>query len=194
MNYDAIKESLARLVRSLTARFEYQALRAAKVVAQNDDYTLELVPEDEAWPGMSRVPIRTGIPGCRFRVRAGARVFFTFEGADSTRPLVTEWDEAGVDKVIFKAGIVDLRDEKGRSIACNGDLVMIPTTKGLPVQFVMPNPLGGLPVPQVLTVMSTSTPPAPIGTVVLPPMMAVCGSPPGFMILGQVISVSPNKS
>lgn len=185
MNLDGAKKALQALVRAMTQKYDYHAVRAAKVVSQNDDYTLELKPEDEAWPGMSHVPIRTGLPGCRFKVTAGARVLFTFEDGNPTRPVVTGWDEAGVERIIFKAGIVDLRDEKGRAIACNGDAVIIPSALGIPIGLFMPDPLGvGPPVPLV-------TPPAgqpmPLG-------ITLRFATAGFYGMGQVVAVSPNRS
>lgn len=170
----------------LTRHTDYYAQRAAKVIAQNEDYTLELKPEDEAWPGMSKVPIRYGLPGVRYRVKAGARVLFTFEDGDSTRPIVVDCDGA-VEKIIFAAGIVDLRDEKGRAIACNGDMVMVPSTKPIPVQLFLE--AAGT-TPAIVPVMSG---PTVVGTATFPPMFLRFMTP-GFMAVGQVIAVSPNKS
>lgn len=183
----AVTDSVKAAVLAITRHHDYQAQRAAKVVAQNDDYTLELKPEDEVWPGMSKVPIRTGIPGCRFKVAKGARVLFTFEDGDSTRPVVVGWDDAGVEKIIFKAGIVDLRDEKGRAIACNGDMVMVPSTKPIPVQLFLE--AAGT-SPAIAPVLSGTT---PVGTATFPPMFLRFLTP-GFAAAGQVIAVSRNKS
>lgn len=187
MQLDAVKESFARLVRALTSKYDYHALRPAKVVVQNDDTTLELQPEDEAWPGMSKVPIRHGIPGVTVKVKAGARVLFGFEGGDSTRPVATLWDTAAVEKLELRAGTIDMRPGASRAIACNGDMVTIPSAKPIPVQLFLD--AAGT-VPATVPAMSG---PTVVGTVTFPPMfLRFIG--PGFMAVGQVVAVSPNRS
>ena len=188
MDLSGANGALQRLVLFFTRHYDYHALRAARVIAQNADYTLELKPEDDKWPGMSRVPIRFGLPGVQVRVKAGIRVLFTFEDGDPRRPIATEWDRF-TGKVEPGEGYpvaLDLRDGNGRAIACNGDLVMIPSLKGIPVQLFMPDPSGvGPPVPLTLT--------SPAGPVPVPPL-TLRFLTPGFFATGQIVAVSPNKA
>lgn len=181
MNLDSVKNAIAVIVRALTAKYDYHALYPAKVIAQNGDGTLELKPEDETMPGVSRVPIRVGIPGVSVTVKPSARVLMGFEAGDPQRPIATLWDTAAVEKIEMNAAVVDMRAGKGRSIACNGDMVMVPSTKPIPV-FLFTDPPGLVPA-------LTPTPGAP-----LPPMFARFGLPPSFTMVGQIVAVSPNKS
>lgn len=178
--------SLAQIIRGVMREFENARERPAKVITQNADGTLELKPEDERWPGMSKVPIRYGLPGVSAKIKAGARVIFTFEGDDTTRPIVVGWDNADVEKVEIDAAIVDLRPGTGRSIACNGDMVMIPSKVPIPVQLFS-DPAGAIPL-----IATSSSGPVPITPA--PVFMRFGTAPGGFMMAGQVVSVSPNKS
>lgn len=125
------QDSVRTAILAITRHHDFYAVRAAKVIAQNDDYSLELKPEDEAWPGMSRVPIRTGIPGVSVKVKAGARVLFTFEGGDAQRPIATLWDTATLKEIVVSAETqvvincpdVRLGDESAQPIARLGDAV-----------------------------------------------------------------------
>lgn len=186
MKLDAVKNALAILVKQLTSKYDYYALYPAKIVAQNDDGTLELQPENEVWPGMSSVPVRFGVPGFEVRIKAGARVLFTFEDGDSRRPVVTSWDRAGVERVVIDAEVVDLRNGKGRAIAANGDAVLIPSTKPIPV-LLFADELGTVPA-------LYASPSGPVALTPTPKSMYLRFANPGFAAVGQIVAVSPNRT
>lgn len=58
----------------------YRETHVARVVAQNDDDSLELDLSDPRLPGMSAVPFRCGIPGARLSIPSGSIVRVAFEG------------------------------------------------------------------------------------------------------------------
>lgn len=100
-----LRQALESLVHRLIAPTTYDALRPAKVVGQNADGTLELVPEDPTFPGLSKVPIRNGLPGTKVTVPTGERVLFGFEGRDPRAPFAALWpDSTGVSMIEVGAG------------------------------------------------------------------------------------------
>lgn len=96
--------ALEAIIRSVTAGSLYLGQFPAKVIAQNADGTLELKPEDSRLPGMTRVPIRYGIPGVTAKVAAGARIGIEFESGDPTRPVATVWESASIVELVFDGG------------------------------------------------------------------------------------------
>lgn len=93
--FDRIKKALLGLVEAQTARIDMLAFYPAKVVSQNGDGTLELQPDNAAVPGVSKVPIRLGVPGFKVKVSGGSRVLLSFEGGDARRPVATLWEFDG---------------------------------------------------------------------------------------------------
>lgn len=101
---DRIKGALASFVRGLFPQIDYLARYPARVVGQNADGTLELVPDDARLPGLSGVPIRIGIPGVTVKVTAG-RVLLGFAGGDPSKPVAELWEGgAAVTEVKFSGG------------------------------------------------------------------------------------------
>lgn len=90
-----------------------------KVVKQNLDGTLQLLPDDAVMrsAGLDHVPIRYGIPGIKATVSPGARCHLAFAAGDQTRPFVGSW-EYDPDKVVINS-IFD----GAQSLARVGDLV-----------------------------------------------------------------------
>lgn len=122
------------LVRQFTAHLDLFALYPAEVAAQNDDGTLELKPLHPRIAGVSRVPIRYGVPGVRARVRRGSLVLLGFEAGDERVPYaslfaadsIDELTITAVEKVVVKAQLVlwgtDNPDE-ARRVALEGSIV-----------------------------------------------------------------------
>jgi hypothetical protein len=106
--YDRVKGPLAAWVKSLFARVDYLARYPSKVVAQNVDGSLELVPDDSRLPGMSGVPIRYGVPGLKATVLPGARALVGFAGGDPAKPEAELWESASVLKLEVDATLVTL--------------------------------------------------------------------------------------
>lgn len=124
--------ALSALVNSLVERVDFYALYPARVVAQNDDGTLEVRPDHPRLPALSRVPIRYGIPGLSIKLVDQARVLMGFEGGSPEAPYVSAWASGAVAeyaiettaKVTVKSPAVFLGDEDGaRPVARVGDPV-----------------------------------------------------------------------
>lgn len=103
---DRAKEGLAVFVRRLFARVDYFALYPSKVVAQNADGTLELRPDSDRLPGLSKVPVRLGVPGS-VKVSGGARVLLGFEEGDPGRPIATLWETRTVIEIRLGDGTME---------------------------------------------------------------------------------------
>lgn len=71
----------------------------ARVVAQNGDGSLELVPDDARLPPLSGVPVRYGVPGMRAEVPEGARVLLEFIAGDPSKPIASLWETTGATKL-----------------------------------------------------------------------------------------------
>lgn len=146
---DRLLAPFAALVRRLTARIDYLALYACRVVAQNTDLTLELQPDDARIPSLSAVPIRHGLPGVTVRVAAGARVLLAFENGDPSKPVATLWDSASVEEIVFAGGT--------KKVAREDDEVSLGTfayTPGVSLVWVPPGsvePVPILPTPTPVT-------------------------------------------
>lgn len=157
MEADRILDAIRRIVRPLLARVDYLALYPAKIVQQTGDGTLEVTPDDARMPGMTRVPLRTFIPGVEVRVKQGARVLVGFEGGDPTRPYAQLFESGALDSLKITAeGNVDLRAKTvtladgGLPAARQGDMVAVggPTPPGAMCMFTPTAPvpvMGGIP-------------------------------------------------
>lgn len=103
---------LERAVRDVVVRLfpglDFQALYPATVKAQNQDGTLELVPDDVRFSSHSKVPLRLGLPGVAVKVSANGRVLLGFEGGDPRRPVATLWGTGGVTELTITADVIKL--------------------------------------------------------------------------------------
>lgn len=115
---------------------DYSREYPCKVVTQNTDGTLQLLPDDEIMRarGLDHVPIIYGMPGMKALVKNGARCDLTFAAGDPSRPRVTGW-EYDPDKVTLITSV-----DGTQAVARQGDLVQIggPGT----VVTLIPLPLG----------------------------------------------------
>ena len=100
---DRLKAALAAFVRSVTSRLDYLALYPCKVLSQNGDGTLELQPEDSRLPGLSKVPIRIGVPGVDVKVEGGAKVLLGFAEGDPRVPFAALFDKDSLKEVTITA-------------------------------------------------------------------------------------------
>jgi hypothetical protein len=96
---DRLKGGLLAVVRSAFPRIDFLASYPARVVAQNADGSLELIPDDARFPAVSRVPIRYGLPGVKATVAPGARVLLGFAGGDPAKPQAELWESATLLKL-----------------------------------------------------------------------------------------------
>lgn len=98
--------TLARIIRFVMRDTLYHAQYISTVQSQDSDGNLDLLPDDERvrGTGLSRVPIRYGIPGVKARVVAGARVTLAFEAGDPSRPFAALWDPGAIEEISFNDG------------------------------------------------------------------------------------------
>lgn len=101
--YDRLKAGMDAVVQALTARVDYMALYPSRVVKDNGDGTLELVPDNTKLPGLSRVPMRLGIPGVDVKVNAGTRVLLGFEAGNPGMPVATLWEKESLKEIVITA-------------------------------------------------------------------------------------------
>lgn len=144
MDLDRIKLALARFVEQVTARVDYLALYPCEIVAQNEDGTVEVKPDDQdrLGPGLSHVPIR-GLPGVTVKVKKGARALVGFDGGSAIKPFVSLWQADSLDEIAIKASTkvtvaapsVVLAQSEGdaRPVATVGSIVQ--------ATFVAPGPI-----------------------------------------------------
>ncbi len=152
---DRLTRAVGAVVRHLTAHLDYFALYPAKLVSQNDDGTLELKPDDSRLPGLSKVPIRYGIPGVTVKVASGARVLLGFEGGDPQQPVATLWEKGSVTEMTVDAS-TDIKVNGGtKAVAREGDSVHAGFLKAT---------LGQTPVTIVYTPYNPNVPPDPTST------------------------------
>lgn len=140
--------SLTDLFRSLVdrlivPRLDPLAFYDAEVKAMNDDGTVDIKPDSSRWgPGLSRVPIRHGLPGVTVRVKKGARVRLSFAGGDERSPYVALWDPGSLDtltieaetKILLKtpSAVVAQVEGNAKRVARMGDLVKVTGVCGPP--------------------------------------------------------------
>jgi hypothetical protein len=140
---DRFKAALEAVVQRITNKYDYAVPYACRVVAQNGDGTLELVPEDgrlgsnQTIPGLSSVPIRYGAPGMTATVQAQARVIVEFENADPARPVVTAWDPMSPLIMLTLGGGNQPLFRVGDMVQCGGP--------GQPVTITLTAPAAGTP-------------------------------------------------
>ncbi len=119
--YDAIAQIVERIVgRRLIARQPHPCT----VVTQHGDGTLDVTPDSDLIPPMTKVPIRYGVPGVTAKVKKGGRVIVEFLNGDFERPVATIWESASVDLIEINATKVKL-GAGARSVARRGDSVVV---------------------------------------------------------------------
>lgn len=104
---DRLKEMIERLVEAIIGpRLDRCALYPARVVAQSAaDGTLEVQLDDKRFPSMTKVPLRTPVPGAVVKVAAGARVLIGWEateearGPDPRRPYASLWESGELSEL-----------------------------------------------------------------------------------------------
>lgn len=154
---DRMKRGLLEIVTRLLAPTRWHAPYLAKIVSQNADGTLEVTPTDPSLPGLSRVPIRLGIPGASVSVKGGSYVIVEFDGGDSRQPYASVYDSSTLDSITITAStsvtvnapIVNLGDEDGQPVARLGDLV----TSALPPEMPVVGTVSGAPFAGTITIL-----------------------------------------
>jgi hypothetical protein len=112
-------KALQRFIRFVMRDTLYHGKYSAEVQSQSDDDSLDLLPDDNRvrGNGLSRVPIRHGLPGVRVRVRVGSRVQLGFENGDPTQPYAALWEPGAIETIIFDNGTQPIA-RMGDTVTC----------------------------------------------------------------------------
>lgn len=105
MSIQSILASLDAWLTTRLAPLDYDALHPGKVVQQNGDGTLEIVPDSPKLQTLSNVPLRA-FPGVTIRVDVaeGPRVLVAFEGRDPSKPVaIPAWESPGLTRLTIEA-------------------------------------------------------------------------------------------
>ncbi len=96
-----LRSSLDKFLGRIRQGIDYSRNYPCRVVAQNADGTLQLMPDDPIMKGrgLDKVPIRLGLPGMSVDVLSGARVMLAFDAGDPARPYAALWDADGNEHV-----------------------------------------------------------------------------------------------
>ena len=99
---DAIKRIIDYVVRERIYLRSYECT----VEAQNDDGTVDLLPDDAAvrGTGLQSVPIYHGLPAVTVRVVPGARVLLQFVRGDPSKPYASLWRSGDIEEISFNGG------------------------------------------------------------------------------------------
>jgi hypothetical protein len=144
---DIVRGLIDRLV---TPRLDPLAFYDATVAAMNDDGTVDIKTDVARFgAGLSRVPIRHGLPGVSVRVARGARVRLGFAGGDVQQPFVALWDPGSLEELTVTAStklllqspsvVVAQVEGNAKPVARLGDLVKVTGVSGppgAPIEFV----------------------------------------------------------
>jgi hypothetical protein len=100
------REAIRRIIDYVVRERIYLRSYECTVEAQNDDGTVDLLPDDDAvrGTGLQSVPIYHGLPGVTVRVVPGARVLLQFVNADPSRPYASLWRSGDIEEISFNGG------------------------------------------------------------------------------------------
>ena len=158
---DRFKSALEHIIRRIASKYDYAIPWACKVVAQNSDGTLELVPDSPLLPGLSNVPIRYGAPGMKATVGAGARVVVEFENADPGKHVVTAWDLSSPLVMLTLGGGDQPAMRVGDLVQCGGPGQMCTITLVVPAAGTPAGLPAGSFITGFISFGSADAPPAP---------------------------------
>jgi hypothetical protein len=103
-------------------RIDYSRMYPARVLAQAGDGSLEILPDAERLRGngLTRVPIRHGLPGVHVTVPRGGKVLLFFEAGDPKLPAAALWpDGSSCTRVTITTGTLVVEG----NIECTGEIV-----------------------------------------------------------------------
>lgn len=88
------RDEFRAAVRGAFPELLYLSSWEGRVIGQNGDGTLEIIAYDSRIGGLSKVPIRYGVPGSTWTVPFGARVFVAFAEGRADKAYAGPWWEA----------------------------------------------------------------------------------------------------
>jgi len=107
---DRLREAFEKAVRAATAATDFHVMYPARVVAQSDDGSLEVIVDGDRIPPLTSVPLRLSIPG-KVRVSAGARVLVGFDGGRPDHPYASLWESAALERAELGAATLGVARE-----------------------------------------------------------------------------------
>lgn len=123
----SVSSSLNRFLGGIRRQIDMSRTYPGRVSKQNDDGTLQIVPDDEKvkGTGLDKAAYYVGLPGSKVKVNPGQRVLFLFEAGDGSRVSVVAWQGGGPKEVTIggPTGIPAAR--QGDMVACGGPGTMI---------------------------------------------------------------------
>ena len=135
--------ALETIVARQTRRIDYFGLYPARVVAQHDDDTVDLVVDAERIPNPQRVTIRHGLPGVTsVRVAAGARVRLGYDGGDPRRPYAALWDAGQAEEIALNGGTYKAaREGHAVQVTIPSGAQLVGTVGSVPTTLTITTPL-----------------------------------------------------
>jgi hypothetical protein len=120
------------------------------VERDHGDGTLDLLPDDPRvrGTGLSRVPIRHGLPGVTVRVVTGSRVLLGFVEGDPRKPYASLWQPGSIEEVSFDGGTA--------GVARIGDIVVCSWPASLPFTGTLTGAVSGT-ITGTLTIATQSS-------------------------------------
>lgn len=138
----SLLDTIRSLVQQIVAPLDLHAHYPAQVVGQNADGSLEIKPLHKRLGGLSRVPIRYGVPGVQAKVRRGSLVLVGFEAGDERYPYATAFASDAIDeltitaslgvKVVSPSVVCAPADAQAFPVALVGDTVQVTGVCGPP--------------------------------------------------------------
>lgn len=100
------REAIRRIIDYVVRERVYLRSYECTVEAQNDDGTVDLLPDDDAirGTGLQSVTIYHGLPGVTVRVVPGARVLLQFTNANPSKPYASLWRSGDIEEISFNGG------------------------------------------------------------------------------------------
>lgn len=88
-----LKAAVTSITRQATSRIDYFGLYDARLVSQSADLsTVDVTPADPRLGGMSRVPLRLGLPGIKAQVSPGATLRIGWDRGNPQYPFASLWN------------------------------------------------------------------------------------------------------
>ena len=116
---ERLKRRLQQLV--WDGRLDTLALYPCQILRDHGDMRLDLQPDKPDLPLLTRVPLRTMLPGVEVRVQVGTRVLLGFENGDPARPVALLFDAGSLRELVIHATVKV--DVVAPEVNVNGDVV-----------------------------------------------------------------------
>lgn len=135
-----LRAGLARLVRRHLPALDYLALYPARVVTQAADGSVDVRPDDERLPALTRVPLSMPIPGLRVLVAPGTSVLVGWTSGDPSKPFAQVDGRSGATTALtLSAPSIALGSDAAVPLARAPELAALLTQVAATFSAVPPN-------------------------------------------------------